>query len=1085
MTRAKNLQSLPSGLVTFMFTDIVGSTQMKSKMPGQLSSEREAAFVQRIKDPHDTIVAERVKARDGFIIKGTGDGFMIAFADAEKAVLCAVEIQESLSAAAIFTPDGPLQIRIGLNSGHAEPTGRDYTASAVDKAARVESKAEHGQVYISRETYAAVRNKVRNIYVTSAGNHAMKGVGEEELFVAVRTGQALSQVRSAPPQPKPDPIPKPPAFYTEPPYIGSHKFVGRQAQLERLSDWAEPADPHPILLFEAIGGAGKSMLTWEWTTNHATKVRGDWEGRFWYSFYEKGAVMGDFCQRALAYITEKPLDDFRKKKTTELGELLLHQLQARPWLLILDGLERVLVAYHRFDAAQVADEQVNTSEDQIANRNLCDAIRPEDGDLLRILAVAAPSKLLVTTRLTPRVLLNHSNQPIPGVLRLPLPGLLAGDAEALLRSCSITGTSREIQNYLKTHCDCHPLVTGVLAGLVNDYLPDRGNFDAWAADAAGGGKLNLANLNLVQKRNNILHAALSALPEKSRQLLSTLALLSESVDYPTLSALNPHLPPEPEKVEVPDRPEDGWRWERMADEEKEQAHRSYQSALQQHKEYEDALIARRGSPEFLAAPQELSRTVGDLERRGLLQYDPQARRYDLHPVVRGIAAGGLRQEEKEHYGQRVVDHFSQQAHNPYNEAETLEDIRDGLHIVRTLLQMGRHQQACDAFSSELATALSINLEAHGVELSLLRPFFPQGWATMPDGVEETDSSWLASEAADALMGVDEPEEALALYGASLVGPLRRANWTTVSSRLGGINRALFELDRLAKLERCILLRLDIAGLIGNNESLFNARLHRFHQLNQLGRFADAESVWQILCSMGSDVSNSGPAASCYARFRFFRGDLTDAHLAHAEHLMKADKDRYGIRQLLFFRGEWRLERHEWALAAESFQEAVRMAREVGLRDVWSEARLAIAKFRLHQLPDPRHETEQLARANSVFDPALASLWLAIGDGEQAKKQATIAYKGAWADGEPYVHRYRLNQARAILDQLGAEIPSLPPYDPAKDEKLPWEDELTAAIEKLHAEKKAEKLKEASKLKEETKVKKEKRTATKTESAEEC
>jgi adenylate cyclase len=145
MTKDIHPQPLPSGLVTFMFTDIVGSTQMKRKMAGELSSEREAAFVQRIKDPHGDIVAERVKVRGGFIIKSTGDGFMIAFADAEKAVLCAVEIQERLDAAAIFTPDGPLQIRIGLNSGHASPTDGDYTASAVDKAARVESQAGAGK----------------------------------------------------------------------------------------------------------------------------------------------------------------------------------------------------------------------------------------------------------------------------------------------------------------------------------------------------------------------------------------------------------------------------------------------------------------------------------------------------------------------------------------------------------------------------------------------------------------------------------------------------------------------------------------------------------------------------------------------------------------------------------------------------------------------------------------------------------------------------------------------------------------------------------------------------------------------------
>ncbi len=74
--------------------------------------------------------------------------------------------------------------------------------------------------------------------------------------------------------------------------------------------------------------------------------------------------------------------------------------------------------------------------------------------------------------------------------------------------------------------------------------------------------------------------------------------------------------------------------------------------------------------------------------------------------------------------------------------------------------------------------------------------------------------------------------------------------------------------------------------------------------------------------------------------------------------------------------------------------------------------------------------------------------------EQAKQHARKAYEWAWADGEPYVYRYELNKARALLEQLGAEIPNLPPYDPAKDEKFPWEDDVAAAIEKLRAKKEA-------------------------------
>lgn len=873
------------------------------------------------------------------------------------------------------------------------------------------------------------------------------------------TAASRTQQPAEPDKIKSDPIPKPPAFYAEPPYIGSHQFLGRKAQLDTLSDWAAPADSHPILLFEAIGGAGKSLLSWEWSTKHAIKVRVDWAGCFWYSFYEKGAIMADFCHRALAYITGRPLQDFRKKKTAELGELLLHHLQSRPWLVILDGLERVLVAYHRFDAAQITDEEAGTT-DKIADRDPCAAIRPEDDDLLRGLAAAAPSKLILTSRLIPRVLLNHAGQPIPGVLHERLPGLRPADAEELFRACGITGNSADIQHYLKRHCDCHPLVTGVLAGLINDYLPDRGNFDAWAADRSHGGHLNLANLDLVQKRNHILHAALDALPEKSRQLLSTLALLSEAVDYPTLSALNPHLPPEPEKVREPQRPEDDWRWKRMSHEEKQETKQDYEAAIQRRREYEQALDDRAQSPQFIAAPQELTKTVRDLERRSLLQYDAQSKRHDLHPVVRGVAAGDLQPDEKDRYGQRVVDHFSQQAHSPYAEAETLQDLREGLNVVRTLLQMGRLQQAYNAYSQELANALGTNLEANAEKLSLLRPFFPHGWAVMPDGLPEISASWIANSAATALSAIDEPKEALALYGASLLSRLRRQSWSYVIESLCNISVVLSDVRRLAKAEHCLLFALDLVNLRDNKADLFMVRLSFFHQLVKIGKWEDAEAMWQLVDSMGRSWARHeyipGSAEYGYALFHFWRGSLREEDLANAEQLAKAARNRPVIRALHRMRGEWRLQQSQWALAADSFRESVRMAREVGQSAERSEARLALAKLYLDLLPNARHQAEELAKAKWVDHGALADLWLAVGDPVQAKRHAMEAYMEAWDSGEPFVRRNELNGARALLEQLGAEVPKLPPYDPGKDEKLPWEDELTTAIEGLRAEKEVQK-----------------------------
>lgn len=110
---------------------------------------------------------------------------------------------------------------------------------------------------------------------------------------------------------------------------------------------------------------------------------------------------------------------------------------------------RILLAYYRYDAAQMLDEEADSEArgkmGESSERDPCKAIRPEDDELLRYLAGAAPSKILTSSRLVPRVLLNQASQPIPGVLRERLPGLRPADAEDLLRSCGISGDSAAIR----------------------------------------------------------------------------------------------------------------------------------------------------------------------------------------------------------------------------------------------------------------------------------------------------------------------------------------------------------------------------------------------------------------------------------------------------------------------------------------------------------------------------------------------------------------------------------------------------------------------------------------------------------------
>ncbi len=129
-----------------------------------------------------------------------------------------------------------------------------------------------------------------------------------------------------------------------------------------------------------------------------------------------------------------------------------------------------------------------------------------------------------------------------------------------------------------------------------------------------------------------------------------------------------------------------------------------------------------------------------------------------------------------------------------------------------------------------------------------------------------------------------------------------------------------------------------------------------------------------------------------------------------------------------------------------------MARERGLVDVESETGLALAKFHLGQLTcdAARREAQRLAQLRQPAHRYLSMLWLGIGDRAKAEHHALAAYRWAWADGEPYVHRYELTKTTELLQQMNVPVPVLPPYDPTKDEPFLWEADVRAAIEKLKA-----------------------------------
>ena len=192
--KANEFEQLPpSGVVTAMFTDIVNSVALKEKMPGATSANRDESFRASIKTPHDEMVLRAIQAHNGYLVNPTGDGFCVTFVDAEEAVLCALQIQQGLYSNPIKTPDGALQLRIGLHTGIAGPESGDYTASTIDKTARIQGLASPGTILLSLQTYVLVANTVRGARFTKAGTFDIKGMRTEELYVVVPDDIPLAQ----------------------------------------------------------------------------------------------------------------------------------------------------------------------------------------------------------------------------------------------------------------------------------------------------------------------------------------------------------------------------------------------------------------------------------------------------------------------------------------------------------------------------------------------------------------------------------------------------------------------------------------------------------------------------------------------------------------------------------------------------------------------------------------------------------------------------------------------------------------------------------------------------------------------------
>jgi predicted ATPase/class 3 adenylate cyclase len=170
------VSQLPTGTVTFMFTDIEGSTRLVQEL---------GEGWKPVLETHDGLVTSAVANNGGAVVRTEGDAVFAVFEEAHDAVACAVDAQRAL-AGHEWQFDGGIRIRIGLHTGTGSLGGADYVGIDVHRAARVSAAGHGGQIVLSEATGPLVeRGLPEGTTLLDLGKHRLKDLAEAETLFQV------------------------------------------------------------------------------------------------------------------------------------------------------------------------------------------------------------------------------------------------------------------------------------------------------------------------------------------------------------------------------------------------------------------------------------------------------------------------------------------------------------------------------------------------------------------------------------------------------------------------------------------------------------------------------------------------------------------------------------------------------------------------------------------------------------------------------------------------------------------------------------------------------------------------------------
>jgi tetratricopeptide (TPR) repeat protein len=792
------------------------------------------------------------------------------------------------------------------------------------------------------------------------------------------------------PEPAGHIIPLPPEPYFAHPYPLQENFTGRDQERGTLTEWFT-SGREPLFAYVAIGGMGKSALTWAWVvrdvlglplpgaaddlpeTAAACRVpeAARPEGVLWWSFYEREAGFPAFLDRAILYAGDGTLDPKAIASDYDKVAALVNLLAHRRFLVVLDGFERQLRAYARLDAAYVGER---AAADAKADDLSC--TDPHAAEFLkRLAATPTQSRILITTRLFPREL-----EGLAGCRRVELMRMDPADAVEFFRARGVRkGTRAEIQAACAPY-DYLPLALRLLSGVI-------------ACDKRTPGDISVADRYPVlpelkgKEQHHILEVAYDTLTKPNRTLLSLVAAFRSPVDYDAVALLSPY----------------------------------------------------KGKNKS----EKLNAAIDELTARGLIFFDRGKAQYDLHPIVRQYAYDRLRDKEGVHT--RLRDYFA--AVPQAEKVDSLADLAPVIELYHHTVRAGRFDDACDLFYARLAEQLYYRFGAYTTCIELLRGLFPDGEDKSPRLKKESDQAWTLNTLAASYSLSGQPRRAVPLLELQNALRQKAGDKSNLAIGLGNLADDQAKIGELAAAEENF--RRSIA-LCHEIQSEFDEAVGH-QQLGRLLAYEDAvdRAGGELVTALASLTQLDAPQSQCVvwsyrALSALLVGDAPAALNAARKARELADEvaRKYYPFERDFIRAEWLLGWTHVALALDDkshkaehlaeaetrLTEALTRCRRINMVD--HEPDILLAWARWHRAKgDPGSARAAALEALSIADRSeyrlvqadcrnfLARLALDSGDEDTARKEAGVARERAWCDGPPHSYKPALDEADRLLAQL--------------------------------------------------------------------